>query len=134
MLGTIVNAAAILVGGTLGLLLKKGIPERVSSGIMQGLGLIVIYIGISGMLKGQNILIATISIVIGGAIGMILDFDVTTEDPRFNRRFYRAALDNEALLRPIGNTVYLMPPYVLSESDAEWLAGQMLSALHATLA
>ena len=80
MLGTIVNAAAILVGGALGLLLKKGLPERVSSGIMQGLGLIVIYIGISGMLKGQNVLIATISIVVGGAIGMILDFD-----GRFNR-------------------------------------------------
>jgi len=42
---------------------------------MQGLGLVVIYIGISGMLKGQNALIATISIVVGGAIGMILDFD-----------------------------------------------------------
>ena len=68
MLGTIVNAAAILVGGTLGLLLKKGIPERVSGGIMQGLGLVVIYIGISGMLKGQNALIATISLVVGGAI------------------------------------------------------------------
>ena len=80
MLGTIVNAVAILIGGAIGLLLKKGIPERVSSGIMQGLGLVVIYIGISGMLKGQNALIATISIVIGGAIGMILDFD-----GRFNR-------------------------------------------------
>ena len=80
MLGTIVNAAAILVGGAIGLLLKKGIPERVSGGIMQGLGLVVIYIGISGMLKGQNVLIATISIVVGGAIGMILDFD-----GRFNR-------------------------------------------------
>ncbi len=80
MLGTIVNAAAILVGGALGLLLKKGLPERVSSGIMQGLGLIVIYIGISGSLKGQNALIATISIVVGGAIGMFLDFD-----GRFNR-------------------------------------------------
>ena len=43
MLGTIVNAAAILVGGSLGLLLKKGIPERVSSGIVQGLALIVLY-------------------------------------------------------------------------------------------
>lgn len=75
MLGTIVNAAAILIGGTLGLVLKKGIPERVSSGIMQGLGLVVIYIGISGMLKGQNALIATISIVVGGAIGMMFDFD-----------------------------------------------------------
>ena len=66
MLGTIVNAAAILVGGSLGLLLKKGIPERVSSGIVQGLALIVLYIGISGMLKGQNALIATISMVVGG--------------------------------------------------------------------
>ncbi len=75
MLGTIVNAAAILVGGTLGLLLKKGIPERVSGGIMQGLGLVVIYIAVSGMLKGSNALIATISIVVGGAIGMIFDFD-----------------------------------------------------------
>jgi uncharacterized membrane protein YqgA involved in biofilm formation len=80
MLGTIVNAIAVLVGGAIGLLLKKGIPERVSGGIMQGLGLVVIYIGISGMLKGQNPLIATISIVIGGVIGMIFDFD-----GRFNR-------------------------------------------------
>jgi uncharacterized membrane protein YqgA involved in biofilm formation len=75
MLGTIVNAAAILVGGTIGLLLKKGIPERVSGGIMQGLGLICLYIGFSGSLKGENALIATISIVVGGAIGMLLDFD-----------------------------------------------------------
>jgi adenosylmethionine-8-amino-7-oxononanoate aminotransferase len=43
-------------------------------------------------------------------------------------------MERGILVRPIGNTVYLMPPYVLSESDAEWLAGQMLSALHATLA
>lgn len=75
MLGTIVNAAAVIVGGLIGLLLKKGIPERVSAGIMQGLALVVIYIGVSGMLKGSNVLIATISVVVGGAIGMILDFD-----------------------------------------------------------
>ena len=75
MLGTIVNAAAVIVGGLIGLLLKKGIPERVSAGIMQGLALVVIYIGVSGMLKGSNVLITTISIVVGGAIGMILDFD-----------------------------------------------------------
>lgn len=75
MLGTIVNAAAVILGGLIGLLLKKGIPERVSGGIMQGLGLVVIYIGVSGMLEGSNILIATISIVVGGLIGMLLDFD-----------------------------------------------------------
>lgn len=85
MLGTIVNAAAILVGGALGLLLKKGIPERISTGIMQGLGLVVIYIGVSGSLEGQNALIATVSIVAGGAIGMLLDFD-----GRFTRLVGRA--------------------------------------------
>lgn len=75
MLGTIVNAAAILVGGAVGLLLKKGIPQRVSDGVMQGLGLVCLYIGISGALEGQNALIATLSIVVGGVIGTLLDLD-----------------------------------------------------------
>jgi len=97
MLGTIVNVAAILVGGLLGLLLKKGIPERVSSGIMQGIGLVVIYIGISGMLKGSNVLIATISIVVGGAIGMIFDFD-----GRFNR--FAASLEKKLTPKDTGSS------------------------------
>ena len=37
--------------------------------------------------------------------GMIAAFDVETDDPYFSRRFYRAALEREALIRPIGNTV-----------------------------
>lgn len=75
MWGTIVNALAVLVGGTLGLLLKKGIPERFSDVTMKGLGLCVLYIGISGVLKGQNALIAIIAIVLGGIIGEMLDLD-----------------------------------------------------------
>ena len=42
--------------------------------------------------------------------GMILAFDVATDDAKFSRRFYRAALDREALIRPLGTTVYVMPP------------------------
>jgi hypothetical protein len=48
---------------------------------------------------------------------MIAAFDVDTDDPYFSRKFYRAALDREALIRPIGNTVYLMPPYVVSDDE-----------------
>lgn len=48
---------------------------------------------------------------------MILAFDVDTTDPKFSRRFYRAALEREALIRPIGNTVYLMPPYIVSDEE-----------------
>ena len=75
MLGTIVNAGAILAGGLLGLLLKKGLPQKLSDAIMQGVGLIVLYIGISGALKGSNTLVATLSMVVGGVIETLLDLD-----------------------------------------------------------
>ena len=66
--------------------------------------------------------------------GMIWAMDIDTAQADFSRRYFAAAMERGILVRPIGNTLYLMPPYVLSESNAEWLAGQMLSALHATLA
>lgn len=47
-LGTLVNAGAVLLGGGLGLLLKKGIPQRVSDAVMKALGLAVLYLGLSG--------------------------------------------------------------------------------------
>lgn len=75
MLGTIVNAAAIVAGGIVGLLLKKGLPERMSAAIMGGVGLAVVYIGVSGALEGQNTLVAVLSIVIGAALGSWLDID-----------------------------------------------------------
>ncbi len=65
--------------------------------------------------------------------GMIAAFDVTTDDPYFSRKFYRAALDAGALLRPIGNTVYLMPPYIVSDDEIETLARVAADALGAAL-
>ena len=75
LLGTIVNAAAILVGGGAGLLIRKGLPQRLSDAVMAGLGLVVVYIGIDGALEGQNALIATLSVVLGCIIGTLLDLD-----------------------------------------------------------
>jgi adenosylmethionine-8-amino-7-oxononanoate aminotransferase len=49
--------------------------------------------------------------------GMIIAFDVENERDDFARWFAKAALDGEMLLRPIGNTVYFMPPYVLSDDE-----------------
>ncbi len=46
--------------------------------------------------------------------GMIWAFEVQTEDKNFARNFYPAALEAELLLRPLGNTVYFMPPYILN--------------------
>ena len=64
---------------------------------------------------------------------MIAAFDVTTDDPYFSRRFYRAALDNEALIRPIGNTVYLMPPYIVSDDEIAHLGQAIACALDTSL-
>ncbi len=66
--------------------------------------------------------------------GMIAAFDVATDDPYFSRRFYRAALDRGALLRPIGNTVYLMPPYIVDDAQIAQLADATASALKQALA
>ena len=44
--------------------------------------------------------------------GMIWAVDIDTQDPEFRLRFYREALSREVLLRPLGTTVYFMPPYI----------------------
>jgi adenosylmethionine-8-amino-7-oxononanoate aminotransferase len=66
--------------------------------------------------------------------GMILAFDVVTDDPHFSRRFYRAALAREALIRPIGNTVYLMPPYIIGDEEIAHLDRAVSGALAEALA
>ncbi|MFN4340812.1 MAG: adenosylmethionine--8-amino-7-oxononanoate transaminase [Azonexus sp.] len=65
--------------------------------------------------------------------GMIAAFDVATDDPYFSRRFYRAALDRGALIRPIGNTVYVMPPYIVSDEEIALLGQTIAAALTASL-
>lgn len=66
--------------------------------------------------------------------GMMLAFDVDTADKTFARRLFTAGLARELLLRPIGNTVYVMPPYVVSDADIDFLAAGIASALQETLA
>ncbi|WP_028995873.1 adenosylmethionine--8-amino-7-oxononanoate transaminase [Azonexus hydrophilus] len=65
--------------------------------------------------------------------GMIAAFDVVSDDPSFSRRFYRAALDHGALLRPIGNTVYLMPPYIVGDDEIALLGRAIDGALERAL-
>lgn len=75
MLGVIVNSLAIIGGGVLGLIVNKGIPKRLDKCIMDGLALVVTYMGISGTLKGDNPLYVIISMVVGILIGESIDID-----------------------------------------------------------
>ncbi len=59
--------------------------------------------------------------------GMIWAFDAVNPGEKFSARFFAAALKQELLLRPIGNTVYIMPPYILNEDEITLLGQRVLS-------
>lgn len=75
MIATIVNCLAIIAGCLVGLIIKGGIPEKLSTNIMNGIALCVLYIGISGSLGGENTLITIISMALGALIGELIDID-----------------------------------------------------------
>ena len=65
-------------------------------------------------------------------LGMIWAFDVADARPGFASRLHHAALAQGVFIRPIGNTVYLMPPYVTSADDMRGLADALLACLDDT--
>jgi len=75
MFGVIINVITVLIGSSVGLLLKKGIPEKVNQAAMIGLGACTLYIGISGSLCGENTLILIASVVLGAIVGTLLNID-----------------------------------------------------------
>ena len=64
-------------------------------------------------------------------MGMIWAFEIETRDPAFARHFYQTALEHELLLRPIGNTVYFMPPYVITADEMDILVAHTLEVINA---
>ena len=88
-LGTIVNFFVVLITGTLGSLVKKGIPERINNAIMSAMAICVIYIGIEGTLEAApavsegaflsaglvKILVMIISLGVGTIIGELINID-----------------------------------------------------------
>ena len=67
--------------------------------------------------------------------GMIWAFDaeLAEGDSGFARRFFTLGLKHELLLRPIGNTVYIMPPYILNDDEVAHLASSTLAVFEQAL-
>jgi adenosylmethionine-8-amino-7-oxononanoate aminotransferase len=66
--------------------------------------------------------------------GMIWAFEAGRAGAALGRDFYAGALERELLLRPIGNTVYFMPPYVIGEEEIELLVTRTAALLDALAA
>ena len=75
MIGTLINTAAILLGSLAGVLLRKGLPQRLRETVMQGLGLCVLVIGVMGAIKTQDMMAVIISVVVGGWIGAVINIE-----------------------------------------------------------
>ncbi|MCF6248288.1 MAG: DUF554 domain-containing protein [Desulfobacula sp.] len=75
MLGTIVNALAIIAGASVGLLFRNGIPEKYNRTVMQSIGLAVILIGMKGALGSNDLLIIIISLAVGSLLGEMIGIE-----------------------------------------------------------
>ncbi|HHY36157.1 MAG TPA: DUF554 domain-containing protein [Firmicutes bacterium] len=75
MTGTLINTGTVVAGSIVGILLKNVIPARLSNRVMQGMGLLTIIIGFSMVQEGQETIILLLSLVLGAAIGELLDLD-----------------------------------------------------------
>lgn len=76
LLGTVVNTAAVIAGGAIGLLFKKAIPQKIAENVFKALGLCTLFIGVTGLFQdGVNTLVVIVSMVIGTVIGEALDLD-----------------------------------------------------------
>lgn len=75
MIGTVVNALAIVAGGIIGLLFKNIIPEKITESLLKALGLAVMSIGIKLSMAGENLTLLIISVIIGTIIGEYINIE-----------------------------------------------------------
>lgn len=80
MIGTLINVVAIILGTAIGLLLRKGIPERLRDTVVQGQGLCVILIGLTSAIKTADVTCVIICMVIGSLLGAWINIEKRLDD------------------------------------------------------
>lgn len=148
MLGTIVNFFAIVFGATLGLLFGRFFTDKIRDTVIQGIGLVILAIGLQMALKTDNFLIVIGSIVLGAIIGEIIDIEARIKglgeflekkiavkgDGKFTKAFVMASLiycvGSMAILGPLedglnGNHSILYVKSMLDGITSIFLAGSM---------
>ena len=79
-LGTLINTGTILVGGTVGLMIGKKIPENVRLIVVQVIGMVTIGLGLSDVLKTHNMVFPLLGMVIGAVFGELLKIEDRLEN------------------------------------------------------
>lgn len=91
MTGTLINMATVVAGTALGMALKQRMPRRMSTAVLQGLGMFTVLMGLSMAMKTQNMIVVLFSIVLGTVIGTGVDIEGRLERgaARLEARFAR---------------------------------------------
>lgn len=94
LMGSLINAAAVVVGGLLGVFVGKLLPERLRTTLMSALALMTIGIAVPGLMKSSSALVPILSLVIGTLIGELLDINsaVSRLGERLQQRFSGRAI------------------------------------------
>ena len=98
--GILINAAAVAVGGVLGTLGGRLMPEKMKQTVLAATGLVSIGIGISGAIGSSNQLIPILSLVIGSVIGELLHIEdgVTRAGDWLQKRFGKSGSITEGFV------------------------------------
>lgn len=79
MIGTLVNATTVIVGGIIGLLLKQHISHRLSTIFFQAIGLFTLMLGIKMALQSEHVIVLILSLIVGASVGEIIHLDQQVE-------------------------------------------------------
>ncbi|WP_062532442.1 DUF554 domain-containing protein [Jeotgalibaca dankookensis] len=93
LLGALTNGLAIILGGSFGLIFKRGLSEKITNALMNALALCALYVGMEGLLSGDNMLIIILSMVLGTLIGEGLDLDLKVN--QFGNKLETRFIQNE---------------------------------------
>ena len=127
MVGTVVNAIAVLVGGTLGTFLGSRLPEKMRQTVVYGLGLVTAVVGMQMALGTQDVLLIMGSVLVGGVLGEWWQIDSGLEAAGrwLEARFGGSKGDERSITRAFvtASLVFCVGPLTILGSIQDGLTG-----------
>jgi len=140
MTGTLINVAAILIGGTIGLIFGARIPERFKGTVITGMGLFVAAMGMQMFLKSENQLIVLGALIVGALIGEWLKIEDRLQafgqslEQRFSREAETGAGSKFVRGFMVASLLFCIGPLAILGSIQDGLTGDYnLLAVKSTL-
>ena len=146
MYGTLINAVAVIIGSTIGLIVHSKLPEKITNTAFQGVGLFTIILGIMMAIKTSNLLIMIFSIVIGAIIGEIINIEkrinnfgerfknkLKTKNERFSEGFITAfmlfCMGSMTILGAFEDGIYGTPNLLVAKSVLDGFSSIVLASV-----